>query len=192
MKKKISSSFINMVGVLFVVTIISATALSSVYNITKEVIAESNLGKQLEALKKAITTDYNNDPVSDKEIVLEAELYPAKKDGELTSLAIKTVSKKGYSGDIEVVTGFSPDGSINKVVVVSQTETPGLGTKVTEDGFLSQFEGKKPSTFKLKVKKDDGDVDAVTGATISSRAVSEAVSKAAESFFLKVEGGFYE
>lgn len=177
MKQKISSSFVNMVGVLFLITALSATALSSVYKVTKDIIADTAQKKQIEAIKRVITTEYDNDPVLNKQIVGNLEVYPATKGGKVTTLAIKSIST-GYSGNVEVMTGLLPDGTLSKLVVVSQTETPGLGTKVTEPAFLSQFEGKNLANFVLKVKKDGGDVDAVTGATISSRAVTSAIAKA--------------
>ena len=194
MKQKIASNFINMVGVLFVVTLVSATALSGVYNITKDVIAEAGDSKQLESLKSVIITDYDNSPTLEKEVLENSyiELYPVKKENKLTSMVVKSVSKKGYSGDVAVMTSFLPDGTIGKVTVVSQTETPGLGTRITEPAFLSQFENQRSNSFKIKIKKEGGDVDAITGATVSSNAVVDAVLKARQAFFLKVEGGGYE
>ena len=73
-------------------------------------------------------------------------------------------------------------GLWSEISVVDQKETPGLGTKITEEKFKSQFMGKNPSTFKLKVKKDGGDVDAITAATISSRAVCDAIERAYKAF----------
>jgi electron transport complex protein RnfG len=67
-------------------------------------------------------------------------------------------------------------------VVLEQKETPGLGTKMTEDKFLNQFKGINISDFKLAVKKDGGDVDALTGATISSRAFCDATQMAYDAF----------
>ena len=189
MKQKISSSFVNMAGVLFLVTLISALALSSVYNATRSKIEEASQGKQLEALKQVIMTSYNNNPYAEKEEIEGSELYLAKQDDTITTIAIKAVSNKGYSGDIEVMVGLLPNGEVSNLVVVAQTETPGLGTKVTEDSFLSQFRGRNLADFILKVKKDGGDVDAVSGATISSRAVSDAIANAYNSF---IKGGFNE
>ena len=74
--------------------------------------------------------------------------------------------------------GFLPDGTIKNISVLDIKETPGLGTKMKEPKFLDQFVNKNPADFVLKVKKDGGDVDALTGATISSRAFSSAVQTA--------------
>jgi electron transport complex protein RnfG len=80
--------------------------------------------------------------------------------------------------------GFLKDGTINNTAVVSHKETPGLGDKmdVKKSDFPVQFEGKNPSSYKLKVTKDGGDVDAITAATITSRAFCDAVDKAYKSF----------
>jgi electron transport complex protein RnfG len=74
--------------------------------------------------------------------------------------------------------GFRPDGTIINISVLEQKETPGLGTKMAEPAFKDQFNDKNPDQFKLKVKKDGGQVDAITAATISSRAFCDAIQKA--------------
>jgi electron transport complex protein RnfG len=78
--------------------------------------------------------------------------------------------------------GFKPDGTIQNIEVLEQKETPGLGTKMKDEKFLSQFRDKNPSNFNLKVSKDGGEVDALTGATITSRAFGEAVQMAYNEF----------
>ena len=78
--------------------------------------------------------------------------------------------------------GFAINGDIQRIVVIEHKETPGLGSKMSSPKFLDQFFGKNPAQMKLKVKKDGGEVDAITGATITSRAFSEAVQVAYETF----------
>ena len=73
--------------------------------------------------------------------------------------------------------GFKPDGTIINITVLEHKETPGLGTKMTEPKFKDQFSDKNPEQFILKVKKDGGPVDAITAATISSRAFCDAVQR---------------
>ncbi len=74
--------------------------------------------------------------------------------------------------------GFKPDGTIINITVLEHKETPGLGTKMTEPSFKDQFMDKNPVEYELKVKKDGGPVDAITAATISSRAYCDAVQRA--------------
>ena len=96
---------------------------------------------------------------------------------------------KGFSGKIELMVGFLDDGTIENTAVLMHKETPGLGDKMDQkkSDFSLQFIGKNPVDFKLKVKKDGGDVDAITAATISSRAFCDAVQRAYDVF--EKEGG---
>ena len=96
--------------------------------------------------------------------------------------AVTGASEKGYSGLVKLMVGFLPDGTINNIEVLEQKETPGLGTKMKGEKFLRQFRGKDPSSFNLKVEKDGGGVDALAGATISTRAFSEATQQAYDIF----------
>ena len=97
----------------------------------------------------------------------------------LVGTAVGTYSNKGYDAtQIQLMVGFLPDGSIRNISVIQQKETPGLGTKMKEPKFKDQFNKKNPAEFKLKVKKDGGQVDAITAATISSRAFCDAVDRA--------------
>jgi electron transport complex protein RnfG len=180
---KVESTYFNMTLTLVVVTLIASTALGFVYELTKEPIAAAKLAKQKKAID-AVVTAYDNDPIADQYKIGIAslkdslEVYPAKLAGEKQGIAIKTVSPKGYGGNVWIMVGFLPDGSIHNISVLEHKETPGLGTKMNQPKFIDQFIGKNPSQFNLKVKKDGGDVDALTGATISTRAFGSAVQTA--------------
>jgi electron transport complex protein RnfG len=104
--------------------------------------------------------------------------YPAKMNGELVGVAIESYTMTGFSGLVKLMVGLKSDGSIYSISVLEHKETPGLGTHMAEDKFINQFKTQYPSTFKVKVKKDGGDVDAITAATISSRAFCDAVMRA--------------
>ena len=95
------------------------------------------------------------------------------------------MTKKGFGGAINMMVGFSPAGEVINVNVLKQTETPGLGTKMAdkENVLLNSIQGqkledKKLVDGKLAVTKDGGDVDALTAATISSRAYVDAINRA--------------
>ena len=181
------SSFLNMVLTLTIVSVVAAVALGFVYKVTKAPIEKALLDKQMKAVE-AVISGYDNNPVGEKyQVAFEGgkdsmEVYPAKLDGELVGMAVKTKSPKGYSGDIWLMVGFQKDGKISNIVVTEHLETPGLGSKMTGEKFISQFVGKDPGKSDLKVKKDGGDIDAISGATISSRAFSEAVLNAYKIF----------
>ncbi len=192
MKKKLESNFMNMVVVLVGVAFISSLALGFVYIITKERIDDTRLSKRLEAIKEVVIEGYDNNPAEDQFTInasdeSELEVYPAKENGAITSVAIRTFSDKGYGRTIKLMVGFLPDGTINKITVLEQTETPGLGTKMSEADFKEQFYNKNPEDFNLAVEKDGGDVDAITAATISSRAFADAVKRAYQAY-MKFQG----
>ena len=85
---------------------------------------------------------------------------------------------KGYGGDINILVGLEDKATIKDIIIISQTETPGLGTRITESFFTSQFSG--VSLDNVALTKNDGQIDAITGSTISSRAVVEAIRETAE------------
>jgi electron transport complex protein RnfG len=116
------------------------------------------------------------------------EIYPAFKNQEFIGAAVTGYSDKGYSGLVKVMVGFNKNGIIENIAVLEQKETPGLGTKMKNDSFLAQFRKQNPETYDLKVSKDGGDVDAITGATISTRAFGESAQMAYDEFmtYLKV------
>jgi Na+-translocating ferredoxin:NAD+ oxidoreductase subunit G len=179
---KTESTFKNMVLSLTLISLGASASLGYVYTKTKAPIELSILNKKLEAIKQVIP-EFNNNPNAEMYKLPTGEgdsleIYPAKKDSVIVGYAVNTNTKKGFAGNINLMAGFKPDGTIYNISVLSQSETPGLGTKMTEPLFKDQFNGKNPSAFKLKVKKDGGPVDAITAATISSRAFCNAVERA--------------
>jgi electron transport complex protein RnfG len=179
---KTESTFKNMVLSLTLISLGASASLGFVYVMTKEPIEASVLNKKLNAIRQVVP-EFTNNPSEEMYRLPTGEgdsldIYPAKKDGEIIGYAVSTYSKTGFGGNISLVAGFKPDGTIINITVLAQKETPGLGTKMTEPGFKDQFNNKNPSEFKLKVKKDGGPVDAITAATISSRAFCDAVQRA--------------
>jgi len=179
---KTESTFKNMVLSLTLISLGASASLGFVYVMTKEPIEISLMNKKLNAIKQVVP-DFTNNPNEEMFRLPTGEgdsldVYPAKKDGEIIGYAVNTYSKSGFSGYIGLMAGFKPDGTIINITVLEQKETPGLGTKMTDPGFKDQFNDKNPGSFPLKVKKDGGQVDAITAATISSRAFCDAVQRA--------------
>jgi electron transport complex protein RnfG len=179
---KTESTFKNMALSLTLISLGASACLGFVYELTKEPIELSVLNKKLDAIRQVVP-DFTNNPDEDMYRLPTGEgdsleIYPAKKDGEIVGYAVNTYTNKGFSGYINLIAGFKPDGTIINISVLQQKETPGLGTKMKEAGFKDQFNDKDPSVFQLKVKKDGGPVDAITAATISSRAFCDAVQRA--------------
>ncbi len=186
MSKK-ESTFITMTLSLLIITLIAGISLGFINDITKGPKAKAKLERKVNALKQVLP-EFNNDVVNEvKSMKLEnvkdsTEIYNGFMDGKNTGTAIVGSSEKGFSGLIKIMVGFKPDGSINNISVLEQKETPGLGTKIKDDKFLKQYRDKDPSTFNLKAKKDGGEIDALTGATITTRAFSEAAQQAYDVF----------
>ncbi|MBD9180005.1 MAG: RnfABCDGE type electron transport complex subunit G [Odoribacter splanchnicus] len=186
MGKKLESNFTNMVVVLFSVTLIASAAVGYVQTLTAGPIEAAKEAKQVNAIRQVIPGEFDNDPNADVWKVQtpdggELEFYPAKKNGELVGTAVKTYTNNGFGGKIWLMVGFNPDGTISNYSVLEHKETPGLGSKMdtwfVKDG-KGDIIGKNPGGNGLKVSKDGGDVDAITAATISSRAFLDAVNRA--------------
>ena len=187
MAKKKESTLINMLVALFVITAVSGGVLGMVYGLTKDAIAEVDQKKNEAAIQavlplegeityQADTLLYTEDGVT---MTFPCNLaYDA--DGNFMGAAVKT-SEGGFGGKIELMVGFLADGTIKGTSVLSHAETPGLGANMTGK-FKDQFVDKNPASFRLSVTKDGGDVDAITAATITSRAFSKAVNKAYKAF----------
>jgi electron transport complex protein RnfG len=181
MASKKESTFINMVLTLFLVAAIAALALGAVYEVTKGPIAIAKQ-KKLEAAIKTVLPEF--DTIVAKRVAVNngdsLTFYYASEAGNPTGVAIKTYTNNGFSGKIELMVGVLDDGTINNTAVLSHKETPGLGDKmdIKKSDFPLQFMGKNPADFVLSVTKDGGDVDAITAATISSRAFCDAVERA--------------
>lgn len=179
---KTESTFKNMVISLTLISLVASACLGFVYEMTKEPIELANLNKKLDAIKQVVP-EFTNNP-NDEMYKLPTgagdslDIYPAKIDNEVVGYAVNTYTSMGFSGNISLMAGFKPDGTIINITVLEQKETPGLGTKIAEPAFKDQFKDKNPGEFELKVKKDGGPVDAITAATISSRAFCDAVQRA--------------
>lgn len=187
MAKK-ESTFINMVYVLFLVAAIAGLALGAVYNVTKEPIELAKKAKIESAIKEVLP---EFDELKPQYLVMSYDgnkpkdsltFFDAYKEGQYVGTAVNTYTMKGFSGLIKLMVGFQPDGTISNVSVLEHKETPGLGTKMAEPKFKDQFMNQNPESFNLKVTKDGGEVDAITAATISSRAFSDATERAFQTF----------
>ena len=186
MAKK-ESTFLNMVSSLVIVTLVSAALLGTVFALTKEPIRLAELAKKNAAIQ-TVVPGFDNEPSQEvRKLAVEGDtlyFYTARQGDSIIGTAVETFTNKGFSGEIKLMVGFRPDGTINDIAVVKHAETPGLGDKMQKNksDFSLQFMGKNPETFKIAVTKDKGDVDAITASTISSRAYCDAVQRAYEGY----------
>ena len=169
--------------VLTIICSLAATALALVYTITKEPIAYQQRLKKLKAIK-AVQPDYDNEP--DQEFIdingpmsaganeVPTRFYITKKGADPTGVVF-VVTGVGYGGPIDVMLGLTLEGTITGIQVLKHSETPGLGAKITEEKFLKQFPSKNIQNTKWSMKKSGGDIDQISGATISPTAVVTAI-----------------
>lgn len=182
--KKNREDIIKPVGVLLAICIIIPLALSVTNKVTAKKIAELENENSKKNMQSLVSAD-DFEKCSDGGI----EYYTAIKGGE-TAAYIFTESAKGYGGDVSVMTAVKPDGTIAGVAILDVSgETPGLGQNAAKESFYSQYAGLKKGVSLLKngAKAENNEVDAVTGATITSTAVTRAVNAALDDFE-KVKG----
>ncbi len=185
------STFLSMVLTLFLVTFLSASILGFVHSVTKEAIDTAKMKEQNDAIKKILPQFAElgkSWKVAPKEGGDSLEFFPAYNGAkELVGVAVKTYSKKGFGGLIQLMVGFKPDGVISGYQVLDHKETPGLGSKMVSwfnnpDKPKQDVIGKNPGTTNFTVSKDGGDIDAITASTITSRAFLEAIRRAFETY----------
>jgi electron transport complex protein RnfG len=178
----------KLIATLTITCLVAAATLGAVYIVTKEPIAEQ---KRLELLKALQTTlpEYDNDPAStatDISLALDGgettdlTFYYAKMGSDVVGVAFVVIGQ-GFQSFIHVMLGVTADSEISGIEVLEHAETPGLGALIELDSFKDQFRGKSLTNSKLvagnmAVVNDEGDIQAITGATISPRAIVQAVS----------------
>jgi electron transport complex protein RnfG len=156
---------------------VMSAALAFVNKITSEPIANTEKQKEINALE-SVSPEFDNDAISTKQTIGDLEYFVLLKGTDTVGYAVKTYTEKGFSGYISLMVGFDAEGKVYNYAILKHKETPGLGTKLSETKFKSQFENLSLEGFEIKVKKDGGDVDAITAATISSRAFCDALDRA--------------
>lgn len=179
------STLLNMVAVLFCITLISSAGVGLVNMITVDPIAEAK-AKAVNDAVLAVLPEFDEKQSTELEIdAMPIKVYTATAAGQTVGYAVETMTKSGFSGVVKLMVGFAPTGEVLNVNVIQQAETPGLGTKMCDEGnsLISSIQGQKLESKKLvdgrlAVKKDGGDVEALTAATISSRAYVDAVNRA--------------
>lgn len=166
--------------ILFIICAIAAYILGLTNNITGPVIEERNIQANNESRQEVLKDAQEFIEVKDVKGDLIEEVYQGKKGNEVVGYTIKT-TPKGYGGKIEVMVGISKDGKISGVKIGNHSETPGLGSKSKDPEFKDQYNGKSTNTQLNVVKgkaNNDNDIVAISGATITSKAVTSGVNAA--------------
>lgn len=195
--KKLASTLPNMILSLTLIAALAGLLLGGMYKITEEPIALQQKENRISAIRK-VAPEFDNDPTAQaweyKSAGSEAMVYPAYMNGTLQGAAVKATSMNGFSGEVTVMCGFDRDGTMRDYEVLHQAETPGLGARMQmwfrdPKGARSVL-GRNPgreSFYVTQDKADHGAVDAITAATISSRAFLETLRKAYEAYISYTE-----
>ena len=184
-----------------VIAAIAAGLLSTVYSATKPAIA-LNLQKKTNAALEQVLPTFDNIPGNDSMVFDSEEGWPvkyylAKKDGQIVGYAGEVITPEGFSGDVTAMVGLELDGSVRTVIVTANTETPGLGTAITDrkvqktivdiikgtkeasglapNAYLDWYISKKAGSERWAIVKDGEKINGKTGATITSSAICGAV-----------------
>jgi Na+-translocating ferredoxin:NAD+ oxidoreductase subunit G len=196
-------SGLRVVLTLTLVAGVAAMLLAVVDGLTREKIAEAQLAAKVEALSSLLPAFDGNPFQAGVEFERQLEkgadsesatfapkaddldpavcakgafcVYEAKKGETIVGYGLETWTKLGYSGLIKLLVIVDPAGAVVDVRTLEARETPGLGTKADEEPFRGQFKGKRLGAYRFAVTKDGGEVEAITSATISSRAYATAI-----------------
>ena len=165
---------IKLILVLTIICAVSSALLAAVYSKTKAPIAAALAVRTANAARAVMPAGL---PAPEMKVLDGVAYFVAKKEGRFAAVAVEGRSKNGYGGEVVLMVGLGADGKLVNFKVVAANETPGLGTKMSSDTFRRPLLG-KPLDGPWKVKKDGGDVDAITAATISSRAALDCIRDA--------------
>ena len=199
------NSIIKNTLILTLITLVSGVCLGAVYEVTKEPIKLANEESKQKAYQQVITDadSFEAYEAFDEEEAAVAlteagvtgntinEVAVAKKGGETIGYVITGTSSDGYGGDIQISTGILTDGTVTGIAFLSIGETAGLGMNATQPEFYEQFGNKQVEQFEV-VKSGtgaDNEIDALSGATITSSAVTDDVNAALIYFQNVLEGG---
>ncbi len=187
--------------ILTVITLISGCLLGLVYEITKDPIARAQEAAQQRAYQAVFAeadsfealADFPEEGIAseDGEVTINNVVTALDGTGNILGYVMTTTSHSGYGGDITLAVGITNDGTVNGYSITSISETAGLGMKATEENFYSQFEGKTTEAFEVVkgTATADNQIEAISGATITSSAVTDAVNESLTYFRELAEGG---
>lgn len=175
-------------------TLVAAGAgmlLSMMESVTREPIAKQRSLQQLKAIS-AVLPQFDNSPDKDVAVLqigtdkkgnpVHCTFFRARRADQLVGVAFKVVAADGYSGNIEVMVGLDTDERIVAIEILAHAETPGLGSKISDQWFKDLFRERGLDNTDWRVKKDGGEIDQITGATISPRAIVGAVKRGLDFF----------
>ena len=172
--------------VLTVIAAVSAGVLAFVNQKTEEPIKNAMKEEEMSAVKSVLPpfdNEADKDTLTLKDETTEYKFYRGRKEGGIVGVAFTVIAPNGYSGEIKVMVGVDTEGVVQGVQILDHRETPGLGAKIETAHFRDQYKGKSLAVPEVwDVIKDGGTFKHITGATISSRAVTHSIARALEFF----------
>ena len=169
------SNLKNMLACLTAVCLVCSALLAVTYAVTLEPIGAAAIAKTNASVAEVLP-EFSVSPQL-RQASLDGTEYSYYEAGEAGRAFLVTVS--GFGGPLSLMIGIDASGNVYNTAVLSHSETPGLGAKCQTDAkFIGQFRGWNPAEKKLAVRKDGGDVDAITASTITSRAYTLAIATA--------------
>ncbi|MBR4467686.1 MAG: RnfABCDGE type electron transport complex subunit G [Clostridia bacterium] len=197
MKKSILKDTLSLV----LITLVAALCLAGVFQLTKNSIAEAEDAERMDSFKVVFpdAMDFRDIPAETiaawnaehpgAELILGYEALD-KSGGDATGLVLSAVSHKGYGGDVTLSVGIRNDGTLSGVKVTSMSETSGLGANCTKEEWVAQFKGIKAESVGYVRDGDpgEGEINAITSATVTTKAVLEAVNQALAFALLYMNG----
>ena len=172
--------------VLTVIAAVSAGVLAFVDRKTEEPIKNAMKEEEMSAVKSVLPpfdNEADKDTLTLKDETTEYKFYRGRKEGGIVGVAFTVIAPNGYSGEIKVMVGVDTEGLVQGVQILDHRETPGLGAKIETADFRDQYKGKSLADPEVwDVIKDGGTFKHITGATISSRAVTHSIARALEFF----------
>lgn len=188
--------FMKDAAILFAITLIAGFCLGGVYEITKEPIEQAKQAAKIAAYKEVLpdANDFVEDGMEEKiaasaedlmaqgfgNVYIDTAAQAVDASGNPVGYVVSSTSKDGFGGEVKLSVGINGEGMVTGIAFLSIAETPGLGMNATGDGFKGQFAGKNAET--LSVTKTgapaENEIQAMSGATITSSAVTNAVNAA--------------
>ncbi|MDO4455031.1 MAG: RnfABCDGE type electron transport complex subunit G [Eubacteriales bacterium] len=207
MKKIIKDTF-----VLMAITLVSGLLLGMVYEVTKDPIKKQEEEQKIEACQKVFEDAETFEKLEDQEaaeqmmaeslkkadlegkVQIDEALKAVSKDGNTLGAVMQITSKEGYGGDICFTVGIQNDGTVNGISILSISETAGLGMKADTEEFRNQFSGKKVDAFTYTKTgaAAENEIDAISGATVTTNAVTNGVNAGLSFFRTLSEGGILD
>lgn len=199
--KKLSSTLPNMLLSLVGICLVVSGVLALLDRMTQEPIAQAKVAAKVAAIKQ-VMPEFDNNPYDDRfALLLEGDkdsllIYPARQGEQIVGYAIETYTNNGFNGHIALMMGLDTAGKLVDFSILELSETPGLGTKIPEwyhtpssKGHIQDMRGIDMTQHApLQVTKDGGKVDAITAATISSRAFLDAINRGYRAYQVVLRG----